>query len=576
MMALATLFERFRVIENRRTEIIANCVEQLSGAVAKLFDRVSAKAVIESLKDLTTHGDYFAVVAEDTRNRIASLKAIQQAQLQQQLKEKEEKAALERQQRRKSMRSGSVSGADGAAAGPADEGSDELHSGADGGSGSSSSSSGLASPPVTARTAARAAGDGYVQTNLGKSSSSSSSSRRDSTASSDEGMMKEREGGKRSLVSAFHFTLDPLPLVMTPLASPLVVRCGVLHRQTGGILKSWKPFMAVLTRDGFLHFFGADDPSVLDISRVATTSATTPAGGASAHPHSHQASSANFDEGNDLATHPELLHAIARYSAERLPSSFSTAHVGGGTSSSSSRGPAAATTGAAAAGGAGAGGGSVELPPPALPPHLMALASSFAGNVGDLLLAEEGEEEATEDGKARKKRPSTVGGGGAEGSGKKDGGRKSSNSAVSSSSVSMSEELEAVSRRSVGSAHLALERARKASAVPLHTFHLSNSTRLAAVPAVHADAFEITHDPSYSHSSNAALGGGVGGGIGSGSSSSGGESAGFFSSLFSGGVTKLLLRATNPGDAVDWLVAIESVLNLLSLGTAAAATGGEP
>jgi len=77
--------------------------------------------------------------------------------------------------------------------------------------------------------------------------------------------------------AAVRFHVDSSPAVISPLCSPLVARCGPLLRQSGGIMKTWKPVSApdprarrphpmllgprvrrssgVLTRDGFLHLF---------------------------------------------------------------------------------------------------------------------------------------------------------------------------------------------------------------------------------------------------------------------------------------------------------------------------------
>lgn len=37
------------------------------------------------------------------------------------------------------------------------------------------------------------------------------------------------------------FHVESSPAVISPLCSPLVVRCGPLLRQSGGLMKSWKP-----------------------------------------------------------------------------------------------------------------------------------------------------------------------------------------------------------------------------------------------------------------------------------------------------------------------------------------------
>lgn len=59
-------------------------------------------------------------------------------------------------------------------------------------------------------------------------------------------------------LSGISFLLEAAPAVITPFASPLVVRCGLLLRQSD-ILRSWKPSVGVLTRDAQLHLFALDE-----------------------------------------------------------------------------------------------------------------------------------------------------------------------------------------------------------------------------------------------------------------------------------------------------------------------------
>ena len=74
------------------------------------------------------------------------------------------------------------------------------------------------------------------------------------------------------------FSMDAAPPVISPLCSPLVVRAGLLLRQSG-LIKAWRQSCGVLTRDGFLHVFQTD--------------------------------------ADDLATHTELLTLLFKHSAER-------------------------------------------------------------------------------------------------------------------------------------------------------------------------------------------------------------------------------------------------------------------
>jgi len=144
------------------------------------------------------------------------------------------------------------------------------------------------------------------------------------------------------------FHVESSPAVISPLCSPLVVRCGPLLRQSGGLMKSWKPVrgsqrtgrrahvaqptpphcatlqvLGVLTRDGFLHLFKTD--------------------------------------AEDLASHTDLVAAV--FAAPPV-SARSSQHAAGGDA------PGA--------------GGVPPLPPPALSPALIALAASLAANVGDI------------------------------------------------------------------------------------------------------------------------------------------------------------------------------------------------
>ncbi len=83
----------------------------------------------------------------------------------------------------------------------------------------------------------------------------------------------------------------------------------------------------------------------------------------------------------------------------------------------------------------------------------------------------------------------------------------------------------------------ALIHARKAGAPPKLTYALTAATKLAFAPAVHAHAFELS------------------------------DARGFFA----GGTTKLLLRAVHDGDATEWALAINTLLETTVLGDAAGA-----
>ena len=237
MSAMATLFERYRRIEVHRSEALATAVDTYATGLAKLFDRVSAKAVLEAVKALNTHADFCRVVEEESRARILRMRA--------------------------------ASAASSAAA-------------AGGGSGSGAAAS------------------------------------------------RQAAGSMRGSSSHIHFTIEALPAVVTPFASPLVLRCGVLFHQAG-LMKRWTKAVGVLTRDAQLHLFSLEE---------------------------------------DLATHPDVLAAI-------FPLADAATNASGHSQSVAS----AAGAAAGAAEGAAPPGVNANVPRPALPPDLMQLAVAYAARL---------------------------------------------------------------------------------------------------------------------------------------------------------------------------------------------------
>jgi hypothetical protein len=190
-----------------------------------------------------------------------------------------------------------------------------------------------------------------------------------------------------------HFSLDAAPAVLTPFASPLVVRVGILSRKVGTLMASWKTHVAVLTRDCNLHLFALEpekgSPSATGISSGQTTA-----------PLSLVLSSGS----EDVATHPDVLQALFRLGQG------GTAGIGGtglevaasaavvGADSSAARAAqydgesAEDVTDAAASRDPWPGrtpvkasGRSAKLPDPALSQELLAYASAYATRVSDLL-----------------------------------------------------------------------------------------------------------------------------------------------------------------------------------------------
>jgi len=177
MAHMANLFERYRAIEAGRTEALAAIAERHAALTSRLFDRVSGKAVSEEAKALNTHADFFRVVSDDTAARIAALAAKTAV-------EEGDKAAVAAA----AVGAGGAGGSDAAGGGevvlplPRTRGysgyggfREDPHAGGAGGAGG-------APKPVP---------------------------------------------GERHR----HFTLELAPAVISPLCSPLVVRCGLLYRQ---------------------------------------------------------------------------------------------------------------------------------------------------------------------------------------------------------------------------------------------------------------------------------------------------------------------------------------------------------
>jgi len=200
---------------------------------------------------------------------------------------------------------------------------------------------------------------------------------------------------------------------------------------------------------------------------------------------------------DDLATHPDVVAAIFKWSAERSSAAVKTA--------------AAAAPATPAESYYAAAGHQPQLPPPPLPPHIMSMAAAMAANVSDML---------------------------ADG----DGGDMHASHTPEDAAAAAAAHPAGTAMAAVGApAARALERARRAAAPPSVVFPMTATTKLTFAPSVHTDAFEVS------------------------------DSTGFF-----GFTNKLLLRATSSEDMVDWVLACNGAIDLVNLGTAAAATGGEP
>jgi hypothetical protein len=201
-------------------------------------------------------------------------------------------------------------------------------------------------------------------------------------------------------------------------------------------------------------------------------------------------------ETDDLATHPDVVAAIFKWSAERSSAAVKTA--------------AAAAPATPAESYYAAAGHQPQLPPPPLPPHIMSMAAAMAANVSDML---------------------------ADGDGEAAHAHTPEDAAAAAAAHPAGTAMAAVG----APAARALERARRAAAPPSVVFPMTASTKLTFAPSVHTDAFEVA------------------------------DTTGFF-----GFTNKVLLRATSAEDMVDWVLACNGAIDLVNLGTAAAATGGEP
>ena len=357
LAVMANLFEKFRKMEAHRTEVLSTALDSFSGLTAKVFERVSVKALQDSLKNINTHADFCKMVEEESRNRISRSRTLSAA-------------------------STSTSSASGGGGG--------------GGSG------------------------------------------------------RPRQGTDAHI----KFTIELLPAVMSPFASPLVLRTGVLYYRHG-MIKHWNRFIAVLTRDFHLHLFNVTD---------------------------------------DFASHSDVLHAIFPHLTEKeggvssscghsstSPPIMSTNEVGGGGGGGVStplpdNSPSSEDITDAAmpptlqsqkaqviqngSNSNNINGNGSGIPRPALPPELIALAANYSGRIDP-----------------------------------------------SSSAISSAERIEGKSATG-SSDDPVLSGMRKAGNGPLASFELTSTSKLLFAPTIHAHAFTITDETKkgwFSSGSSVAL-----------------------------------------------------------------------
>ena len=350
LAVMASLFEKYRKMEAHRTEVLSTALDSFSGLTAKVFERVSVKALQDSLKNINTHADFCKMVEEESRNRISRTRTLSAA----------------------------------------------------------------------------------------TSSSSSSSS---SVSGGGGGAGRPRQGTD----SHIKFTIELLPAVMCPFASPLVLRTGVLYYRHG-MIKHWNRFIAVLTRDFHLHLFNITDDfaSHSDVLNAIFPHLTEKEGGVSSSCGHSSSTPPVLDAGAVVTPQPDSSPSSEDITDAAMPSSSLQSKKSPSTPSSTS----------------GEGGGGGGIPRPALSHELIVLASNYSARIDP-----------------------------------------------SSTAISSAERIEGKS--ATGSADdPVLSAMRKAGNGPLVSFELSGSSKLLFAPTIHQHAFTITDDAKkgwFSSGSSVAL-----------------------------------------------------------------------
>ena len=202
---MAALFEKFRGVEAARSEAMGACLEAYSCLIARSFERAGGggggggssgggaaggapNGVPALAQALNTHQDLCRVVDAEARVKILEL-------------------------RQAAERAGLVGGgAGGSAAG----------AGAVGAAAAAAAQAELAQSPAEQHQLLHTV---YREAALSSVAAAASAA----------------PGAAAGAAAApVTFRLDPAPAVISPLASPLVLRCGMLYRQSG-IVKAWKP-----------------------------------------------------------------------------------------------------------------------------------------------------------------------------------------------------------------------------------------------------------------------------------------------------------------------------------------------
>jgi len=262
LAVMASLFEKYRKMEAHRTEVLSTALDSFSGLTAKVFERVSVKALQDSLKNINTHADFCKMVEEESRNRISRTRTLSAA------------------------------------------------------TSTSSSSSVSAGRP-------RQGTDSHIK-----------------------------------------FTIELLPAVMSPFASPLVLRTGVLYYRHG-MIKHWNRFIAVLTRDFHLHLFNITDDfaSHSDVLNAIYPHLTEKEGGVSSSCGHSSSTPPVLDAGAVVTPQSDSSPSSEDITDAAMPSSSLQSKKSPSTPSSTS------------------GGGGGGIPRPALPHELIVLASNYSARI---------------------------------------------------------------------------------------------------------------------------------------------------------------------------------------------------
>lgn len=335
LSSMAVLFERYRQLEQIRTDVLAPALERFSTSFAQLFDRIGVGSFDQVVERLNFHSDACAAIEAESTRRILEMRNARNRDTMGNRGEDESKGDSVA---RSSKTSKEVPSSTSVAEAEVDEHLEKADV-------TAYESYKESTPAISS--CSEAADDSVKATEVKKKGAKSPPVKNqfsdlELTQSNMQSMSKYNISSDKPLVK---FSVHSIPAVISPLFSPLVVRVGMLYRQSG-FLKTWKPSIAVLTRDFNLHLF---PPSA------------------------------------DLATHPDVLYSILHPSKPQSSgeSDDSETHGWGGLSTELSA--LAESTLSSEENTSVAVNGSIPLPPPAIPQDLVQLTVAYASRVEDLL-----------------------------------------------------------------------------------------------------------------------------------------------------------------------------------------------